>query len=456
MRELETIAQVVTAPGKGAVGIVRISGEAARAIGDALYEGRARLSEAESHTIHYGWVRRPDGTRIDEALFMTMWAPRTYTGEDVVEIQCHGGTVATQEVLRAVLEAGAVPAEAGEFSRRAYLNGKLDLTRAEAIMDLVEAKNATMLQLAAAQKHGLLETKIEALREELLALIAYLQADIDFPEDDIERLDVATYGARAEDIMHELRSLIASGERGRIYKEGITLAIAGRPNVGKSSLTNALLGRQAAIVTDIPGTTRDVLRNRLTIGGLSVELLDTAGLRETADPVEAIGVALAEEAVQEADYLIYVLDGTRDVAPEDLDFLARHEAAKVLLVENKADLYETPTALPAPYDARPVLRLSAKTGEGMAELERAVAALALAGTPETDDSFYVTNLRHLTLLEGALADMDSFRDGMACGISADFAVIDLQHAWVYLGLIVGAVAEDDLMNEIFSRFCLGK
>lgn len=456
MRELETIAQVVTAPGTGAVGIVRISGDEARAIGDSLYEGRERLSEAPTHTIHYGWVRRPSGERIDEALFMTMWAPRTYTGEDVVEIQCHGGTVATQEVLRAVLEAGAVPAEAGEFSRRAYLNGKLDLTRAEAIMDLVEAKNATMLRLAAEQKHGLLETKIEHLREALLALIAYLQADIDFPEDDIERLDEATYSARATDIMNEIRRLIASGERGRLYKEGISLAIAGQPNVGKSSLTNALLGRQAAIVTDIPGTTRDVLRNRLTIGGLSVELLDTAGLRETADPVEAIGVALAEKAVQEADYLIYVLDGTRAVDQVDLDFLADHPAEKVLLVENKADLVDKPTALPAPYQDRTVLHLSAKTGEGMDELERAVADLALAGMPESDDSFYVTNLRHLILLEGALADLESFCDGIRAGMSADFTVIDLQHAWVYLGLIIGAVAEDDLMNEIFSRFCLGK
>lgn len=456
MRELETIAQVVTAPGTGAVGIVRVSGDDAKTIAGKLYQGKADLSQAESHRIHYGWVQNIHGEVIDEALFMTMWAPRSYTGEDVFEIQCHGGSVATQEVLKAVLEAGAVPAEAGEFSRRAYLNGKLDLTRAEAIMDLVDAKNKTMLRLAAQQKQGLLEERINTLRDDLLSMIAYLQADIDFPEDDIERLTDDVYLALADKIEAPLNALIASGERGRIYKDGVTLAIAGQPNVGKSSLTNALLGRQAAIVTDIPGTTRDVLRNRLSIGGLSVELLDTAGIRDTADPVEAIGVALATEAVEEADYLLYVIDGAKGMDEEDHAFLAKMSADRVLILENKGDLYQEPMALPEPYHAWEHLRISAKTGEGMDALEVAVQALALSGTPESADSFYVTNVRHLTLLEGARADIQSFKEGIAAGMSADFTVIDLQHAWVYLGLIIGAVAEDDLMNEIFSRFCLGK
>lgn len=456
MREMDTIAQIVTAAGRGAVGIVRLSGAQAVEIGAALYSGKSDLLKADSHTIHYGWVKDDAGKRVDEALFMIMRAPRSYTGEDVLEIQCHGGAVATGEVLRLALFAGARAAEAGEFTRRAFLNGKVDFTRAEAIMDLVDAKSSAMLSLAAEQKYGRLEEKIADLRAQLLELIAYLQADIDYPEDDIERLSHDTYLSRARDLEETLRSLIASGERGRLYRDGIRVAIAGRPNVGKSSLLNALAGRESAIVTDIPGTTRDIVRERLTIGGFYVDMLDTAGLRKATDTVEAIGIDRARETASSADLVLYVIDPMQGFSEEDAEMLGALAAEKVLIVHNKKDLGLSLPPLPEAFMALPAVHLSAKEETGMDDLSAEICRRAMAEAPESADSFYVTNVRHLSLLDVARKDLVQFQRGIEMGMPEDLLVIDLQHAWENLGLITGDTAAEDLLDEIFSKFCLGK
>ncbi len=456
MRENDTIAQIVTAAGRGAVGIVRLSGAQAVEIGAALYSGKANLLQAPSHTIHYGWVVDDAGKRVDEALFMIMRAPRSYTGEDVFEIQCHGGATATGEVLRLALATGARAAEAGEFTRRAFLNGKLDFTRAEAIMDLVDAKSPAMLELAAEQKHGRLEAQIDGLRADLLELIAYLQADIDYPEDDIERLSNEDYLTRAAAIEATLQALIASGERGRLYREGIRVAIAGRPNVGKSSLLNALAGRDSAIVTDIPGTTRDIVRERLTIGGFYVDMLDTAGLRKASDTVEAIGIDRARETASSADLVLYVIDPQQGFDDEDMATLSDLDAEKVLIVHNKSDLGLSRPVLPAPFNTLPEVLLSAKEETGVDDLSAVIRERAMAQAPESADSFYVTNVRHLSLLDVARKDVAQFQKSLNMGLPEDLLVIDLQHAWENLGLITGDTAADDLLDEIFSKFCLGK
>lgn len=448
----DTIAAVITAPGRAAVGIIRVSGPEAVEMAAEVYEGRADLRTAQTHTIHYGWVVDA-GWRIDEALFLLMRSPASYTGEDVVEIQCHGGTVSTQEILRLLLRKGARLADAGEFTKRAFINGKLDLTRAEAVMDIVDAESDAALAQAVAQKSGLLETRIHDARERVLELVAFIQADLDYPEDDIERLTDDELAVRVGDVRADLAVLIATAQRGRIYREGIKMVIMGAPNVGKSSLLNALLGRDRAIVTDIAGTTRDVVTEHLTIHGVPVEILDTAGIRATDDAIEAIGVERAQAASQEADLVLYVIDASKGVAEADLENLRALSDKAVLLLANKSDL--APQAvLPEEWQ---VARTCAKHGDGIAELEDAIAGRILSDARVgTGDAAVVSNARHLALLERCKGDLESFLDGLEMGMSKDILVIDLQNAWENLGLITGDTASEDLIDTIFSKFCLGK
>lgn len=452
IHEAQTIAQIVTAPGKGAVGIIRISGDEALAIGDGLAGGRGMITRAASHTIHYGWVHDREGNRLDEALFMVMHGPRTYTGEDVVEVQCHGGPVAVGEVLREACARGARPAEAGEFSRRAFLNGKIDLSRAEAIMDLVEAKSDGALKLAARQKSGRTEELVDGLRAAILELIAYIQADLDFPEDDIDRLDKAAYRDRAEGLAHDLEDLVRTATRGRLYRDGITVALCGRANVGKSSLLNALTGRNTAIVTNIPGTTRDSVEANIQVDGLALRLIDTAGLRKTDDLVEQIGVDRAKDIVRGADVIAYCLAAPEGLQPVDRAFIEDHRDQVGLLVINQVDLSDMPT----PDLPWPAVHTSALAGTGIDDLGRALKEAALAEAPAAENALYLTNARQVSLAETALQDLRQFLEALAMGVSDDLLVIDLQHAWEVLGLITGDTAADDLLDQIFSQFCLGK
>lgn len=448
----DTIAAIITAPGRAAVGIIRLSGAQAVELAQAVYEGKADFSQAENHTIHYGWVREGD-RRIDEALFLLMRGPRSYTGEDVVEIQCHGGTTSTQEILRLFLKKGARLADAGEFTKRAFVNGKLDLTRAEAVMDIVDAKSEAALAQAVAQKSGVLEARIRSARDAVLELVAFIQADLDYPEDDIERLSDEELAERVGAVAEDVAALVQSAERGRVYREGVRMVIMGAPNVGKSSLLNALLGRDRAIVTDIAGTTRDVVTEYLTIHGVPVEILDTAGIRETADQIEAIGVERAREAAQEADLVLYVIDSARGASDEDVAQMRALSDKALILVANKSDLAPE-AALP---EGVPVVRTAAKAGVGMEALEDAIAAQILSDARVgTGDAAVVSNARHLALLERTQSDLASFLEGLSFGMSKDILVIDLQNAWENLGLITGDTASEDLIDTIFANFCLGK
>lgn len=452
INESQTIAQIITAPGKGAVGIVRISGDEALTIADALAGGFGKISQAASHTIHYGWVVNRQGEPLDEALFMVMRGPRSYTGEDIVEVQCHGGPVALGEILRETCAHGARLAEAGEFSRRAFLNGKLDLSRAEAIMDLVEAKSDGALKLAARQKSGATAQVVDGLRAAILELIAYIQADLDFPEDDIERLDRSTYRQRAEALEGNLAKLVDTAARGRLYREGITVALCGRANVGKSSLLNALTGRNTAIVTNIPGTTRDSVEATVQVEGMALRLVDTAGLRKTDDLVEQIGVDRARDIVKGADVIAYCIDAPTGLTAEDEAFIADHADQRGLLVINQTDLAEGRVGA-SPW---PVVTTSALAGTGIDDLGRALKAAALKEAPAAENALYLTNSRQLALTETALQDIRQFIAALDQGLSDDLLVIDLQHAWEILGLITGETAADDLLDQIFSQFCLGK
>lgn len=456
MSVTDTIAAIITAPGRAAVGIIRLSGPEAVAIAGRLYDGAADLSTAASHTIHYGWVwDQAHGKRVDEALFLLMRGPKSYTGEDVVEIQCHGGHTSTQEILRLCLVQGARVADEGEFTKRAFINGKLDLTRAEAVMDIVDAKSEAALSQAVAQKSGVLEGRIRDAREAVLELVAFIQADLDYPEDDIERLTDAELASRVQAVAGDLDALIASAERGRITRDGIKMVIAGKPNVGKSSLLNALLGRDRAIVTDIAGTTRDVVTEHLTIGGVPVEILDTAGIRETADTIEAIGVERAKAASQEADLVLYVVDASRGLDSDDESFLSALSGKACLLVVNKSDL-NGEMAVPGAFSDKHV-RISAKAVVGIDVLEKAILGVILHDkTVGTGDTAVVSNARHIALLERCAADLASFLDGLSMDMSKDILVIDLQNAWENLGLITGDTASEDLIDTIFSKFCLGK
>lgn len=456
MSVTDTIAAIITAPGRAAVGIIRLSGPEAVAIAGRLYDGAADLSTAASHTIHYGWVwDQAHGKRVDEALFLLMRGPKSYTGEDVVEIQCHGGHTSTQEILRLCLVQGARVADEGEFTKRAFINGKLDLTRAEAVMDIVNAKSEAALSQAVAQKSGVLEGRIRDAREAVLELVAFIQADLDYPEDDIERLTDAELASRVQAVAGDLDALIASAERGRITRDGIKMVIAGKPNVGKSSLLNALLGRDRAIVTDIAGTTRDVVTEHLTVGGVPVEILDTAGIRETADTIEAIGVERAKAASQEADLVLYVVDASRGLDSDDESFLSALSGKACLLVVNKSDL-NGEMAVPGAFSDKHV-RISAKAVIGIDVLEKAILGVILHDkTVGSGDTAVVSNARHIALLERCAADLASFLDGLAMDMSKDILVIDLQNAWENLGLITGDTASEDLIDTIFSKFCLGK
>lgn len=456
MSVTDTIAAIITAPGRAAVGIIRLSGPEAVAIAQRLYDGACDFSTAASHTIHYGWVwDAAHGKRVDEALFLLMRGPKSYTGEDVVEIQSHGGHTATQEILRLCVVCGARVAEEGEFTKRAFINGKLDLTRAEAVMDIVDAKSEAALSQAVAQKSGVLEGRIRDAREAVLELVAFIQADLDYPEDDIERLTDEELASRVRAVEGDLAALIAASERGRITREGIKMVIAGKPNVGKSSLLNALLGRDRAIVTDIAGTTRDVVTEYLTIGGVPVEILDTAGIRETADTIEAIGVERAKAASQEADVVLYVVDASRGIDGDDEAFLQALEGKACLLVVNKSDL-KADMAVPDAFNEKHV-RISAKAVEGIDALEKAIVGVILHDQGVgSGDTAVVSNARHIALLERCAADLASFLEGLEMDLSKDILVIDLQNAWENLGLITGDTASEDLIDTIFSKFCLGK
>lgn len=454
----DTIAAIATGPGEAGIGIVRVSGPLALAVGDRVFRPRrgAPLGRRGSHTVIYGWVVDPAGHPVDEALAVLMRGPRSFTGEDVVELHSHGGQVAVRRVLEVALLAGARLAEPGEFARRAFLNGRMDLAQAEAVIDVIRAKTDRAMAAAVSHLRGELGEAVRAVRDRLLEMTAHLEADIDFPELELEVQTQEQVALGCRWCLGELERLLGGARQGKILREGLRVVLAGRPNVGKSSLLNRLVRENRAIVTAIPGTTRDVIEEWVSIGGLPVQLADTAGIRPTDDPVEQIGVERTLSALARADLVLVVIDAEAGLVGEDLEWI-RHvpaEAARIGVV-NKIDLAPgfDPGQLAANLNGAPVLTVSAESGSGLSELESAIGRLA--GIQDASEDLLV-NARQEECLRRAQEHLTGAYETLQSGMGSDMVSIDVRAAWVILGEITGETVGEDLLDQIFSRFCIGK
>ena len=462
MIQEETISAVATAVGEGGIGIIRMSGREAVAIADRLFRGKSgrRASESPSHMALYGDIVDPESGRVvDEVLLLSMRCPRSYTVEDVVEIHCHGGPVPLRRILQLTLESGARLAEPGEFTRRAFLNGRLDLVQAEAVIDVIRAKTDASLQLALGHLSGDFSRSIRSFRTELVDMIAQLEAAIDFPEEDIEELAAAAVNERVEQLAAEVDRLLATVQTGRILRDGMQTVIIGRPNVGKSSLLNALARANKAIVTDIPGTTRDIIEEYVNLSGVPLKIIDTAGIRETADLVESIGVQKALDVVKEADLVLLLLDASSHLTAEDRKVFQLLSGQPAIVLVNKSDLParldmdELTSLLPA---EAAVLRISVQEGTGLEELERHIVGMVYGGEASARGSGMVANVRHAHLLRQTHQHLDEASRTIGAAMPPDCVVVDLRAAWDTLGEITGDTVADDLLHQIFSRFCIGK
>jgi tRNA modification GTPase len=449
----DTIAAISTPLGEGGIGIVRLSGPEARSIGEGLFRPYREGRGLRSYRLHYGHViDLADGTAVDEVLVSFMPAPYSYTRQDVVEINCHGGIVPLRRVLQLALAAGARLAEPGELTLRAFLNGRIDLTQAEAVLDIVRAKTDTALRVAMDQLAGHLSSQVRTLREHMVDLLAYLEATIDFAEDEIPPRDI---GADLAELEEELNALLAEAQQGMIYRQGIRVAIVGRPNVGKSSLLNALLRVSRAIVTAIPGTTRDTLEESCNLQGIPVTLVDTAGISATENLIEQLGVERSRQALAQADLVLLVVDGSEPLEAQDWEIAHSVGTQPTLVVVNKRDLSERAGVEGfLPQASR--VHLSALTGEGLAELEQAVVDLVFSGRVLASQRPLVSNPRHQALLQQAREGIRAAQATLAQGLPDDLVAIDLTEAVAALGQITGQTVSEDLLETIFANFCLGK
>lgn len=457
----DTISAVATAPGEGGIGIIRISGSDAAKIAGQIFRpmnGRC-VADIASHHATYGSVVDPkSGEVVDEALLLLMYAPHSYTKEDVAEIQCHGGMVSLRKILLLTYAYGARPAEPGEFTKRAFLNGRLDLTQAEAVIDVIRAKTDASQQMAVSQLTGKLSAKIGELRHGLLHQIAALEAAIDFPEDDIEETAVEETRAVVADSLHSIDELLAGASVGRILKDGIKTVIAGKPNVGKSSLLNALSESERAIVTNVPGTTRDVIEEYVNLGGVPLRIVDTAGIRETDDIVEKIGVEKSQAWIEEADLILFLLDVSREISDEDEEIFRLIEGKKALIILNKSDLVAKldRAEIEKRASGHTVLTIAAQTGDGLDTLKESICNLVYEGSVKQEESILLTNTRQIHLLEKAANSLRGAEDTIAAVMPADCIVIDLKGAWETLGEVTGDHVGDDIIDQIFTQFCIGK
>ncbi|MFC4768467.1 tRNA uridine-5-carboxymethylaminomethyl(34) synthesis GTPase MnmE [Effusibacillus consociatus] len=459
MLEFDTIAAIATALGEGSVGIVRVSGPDSIQIVDKIFQSKTNLEEAKTHTLHYGYIIDPKTQeRVDEVLVALMRSPRSYTTEDVVEIHCHGGIVVVQRVLQLVLIAGARLAEPGEFTKRAFLNGRIDLSQAEAVIDLIRSKTDESMKLALKQVEGRLSDKIRTLRHTMIELLAHIEVTIDYPEHDVEDVAVRRIIKVGSEAVDEIHRLLETARTGRVLREGIRTVIIGKPNVGKSSLLNALSRTERAIVTDIPGTTRDILEEQISIRGIPLQIIDTAGIRETQDVVERIGVERSRSALEEADLVLFMLDASRELTDTDRELLTKVQGKPTIIILNKLDL---PRAIRAEditnvVSGAAVVEMSVKEGKGIEELENEVARLFLEGGIEGKEAAYVSNARHISLLEKAKRQMEEAIHSAEAGMTLDLVAVEIRDAWETLGEVIGEAVGEDLLDQIFSQFCLGK
>ncbi len=460
-RGFDTIAAISSAPGEGAIGIVRLSGDDALAIADKVYNlGQKKLSTQDSHTIHYGHIVDPkDGQEIDEVMVSVMREPKTFTREDIVEINTHGGIVATNRVLELVLREGATLAEPGEFTKRAFINGRIDLTQAEAVMDLIRAKTDRSMDLAVKQLDGKLSNLIENLRQDILNTLAQVEVNIDYPEyDDVEEMTLKLLGEKTTIIKERIDGLLSTAKQGKILRDGISTAIVGRPNVGKSSLLNALLREEKAIVTDIEGTTRDTVEEYINIRGVPLKLVDTAGIRDTEDVVERIGVERSKKALKEAELVLLLLNQSEALTAGDRELLALTQDHKRIIIMNKIDLPNQllKESLLEWVEEDEIIATSMMTQEGIDALEEKIADYFFSGQSGEKDATYVSNARHIDLLQKASQSLDEVKNGIDMGMPVDLIQIDFTRAWEILGEIIGENAPDELLTQLFSQFCLGK
>ena len=466
--ESDTIAAISTAVSESGIGIVRMSGQDAIAIADRIYIGKnqKKLADQPSHTIHYGHIANR-GEIIDEVLVMLMKGPHSYTGEDTVEIDCHGGIFVVKKVLETLIYHGARPAEPGEFTKRAFLNGRMDLSQAEAVIDLIQATNEYALKSSVSQLKGSVKNKITGIREGILYHTAFIETALDDPE----HISVDGYGETLklslEPFIEELDRLIASADDGRVIKEGVNTVILGKPNAGKSSLLNALVGEDRAIVTDIAGTTRDVLEESIRLQGITLNMMDTAGIRTTEDVIEKIGVEKALRLAKDADLILYVIDATVPLDRNDDEIIRVLKDKPSIIVLNKSDLavivgkedieriyFE---GYPAENEFQiPFVEISAKTGQGLDDLETILKEMFYHGELSFNTEIYITNVRHKTALSEARRSLGHVMESIAEGLPEDFYSIDLMDAYESLGNITGETIGEDLINEIFSKFCMGK
>lgn len=456
----ETIAAISTAVGSSGIGIIRISGEEALSVADRIYKGKdnKRLKEQPSHTIHYGFIC--DGEEmIDEALVSVMRGPRSFTAEDTVEINCHGGVYAVKKVLDTVIKYGARPAEPGEFTKRAFLNGRIDLSQAEAVIDVIQSKNEYALKSSVSQLKGSVHKKIKEIRQSILYQTAFIESALDDPEHiSLENYPEELY-SKVKELLLQVQKLIDSADNGRMMKEGIETVILGKPNAGKSSLLNTLLGESRAIVTDIAGTTRDVLEETITLNGITLNIFDTAGIRKAEDIVEKIGVEKAKEKAQNADLIIYVVDSSTDTDENDREIIRVLEDKKVIVLLNKADLDQKTTEekiRTLTGKEYPVIRISAKEHTGIDLLEQKIKEMFYHGEISFNDEIYITNARQKVALSEASESLKKVMESIEARMPEDFYSIDLMSAYEALGEITGEAVGEDLVNEIFGRFCMGK
>lgn len=455
----DTIAAVATALGEGSIAVIRISGPAAIEIVAGLFRSRTDLRTVSTHTVHYGKIVDPAQNRVlDEVLVTVMRGPRSYTAEDVVEVSTHGGVIAVKSVLELILRSGARMAEPGEFTKRAFLNGRIDLSQAEAVMDLIRSKSDRAFQLARKQSEGMLTKRIAPLRAKLIALLAHVEVNIDYPEHDTPEVTAAEIRHTCSEVLDEVNNLLQTADEGKILREGIVTAIVGRPNAGKSSLLNALAGEHKAIVTDIPGTTRDIVEETISLGGIPLRLLDTAGIRETSDVVERIGVERSRNVLAEADLILLVINRHEPLHEEERELLEQLHDRPSIVVVNKIDLPgETDLSeVEQVYGQDRIVYLSAKEGTGLDELEKAVTRMFFSGKVEAADLTYVSNARHIAALHRARASLEDAIRASESDVPIDLIQIDLSASWEALGEILGDSAGESLLDQIFSQFCLGK
>lgn len=455
----DTIAAIATAMSNSGIGIVRISGDEALDVADRIFrpkKGSRKVSDMETHTIHYGYVTDGDEV-IDEVMLLIMKAPRSYTCEDTIEIDCHGGVLVMKKILETVLKYGARPAEPGEFTKRAFLNGRIDLSQAESVIDVINAQNELALKSSVSQLQGAVLEKIKAIRAVVLHELAFIESALDDPE----HVSLEGYPEQLHEIMSDAHSkvkkLLDSSDNGKMLKEGINTAIVGKPNAGKSSLLNILVGEERAIVTEIAGTTRDILQEQIQIGGIGLNVIDTAGIRDTEDIVEKIGVNKSREYIEKADLIIYVVDSSTELDENDQEIIEAIQNKKAIVLLNKSDLdTKTDASVLQTQLSKPILSISAKNNTGIHELETLIEEMFFSGKLSFNDEVYITNIRQKNALAEAQNSLKMVLQSITDGMPEDFFTIDMMNAYEALGTIIGESVGEDLVNEIFSKFCMGK